>query len=316
MQQQQSDEAVEMLERIIEGLIEVSQVEETFIDAPSTDTRLLAKRQKNLTENTEAISDSLLAVMKETFKISNQQPGKLGEALEKMDRATDYFEQGSRREAVHMSRESTFDLNETIVDLMKSHQQMCSGSGSGQGDPRQQMQSLSESQQGLNQSTKKLMEQMAGQQRLSHTDAQRLAQLAAQQEMIRQGLEDVMDNVTEAQELLGDLDQIGEDMKEVEEELQQKTVDPRIVERQQQILSRLLDAQRSIRQQEMSPQRQSQTATLAQRRSPPPIPQDLLRTERSLEEDVLRGADDRYPSQYRRMVEEYFRALSRENRNP
>jgi hypothetical protein len=105
-------------------------------------------------------------------------------------------------------------------------------------------------------------------------------------------------------------------MESVEQELKDQKVDPRVLERQQEILSRLLDAQRSIRQREMSLERQSRTGTLASRSSPPPIPEELLRQERTLEEDVLRGANDRYPAQYRKLVEEYFRALSRENRTP
>jgi hypothetical protein len=88
------------------------------------------------------------------------------------------------------------------------------------------------------------------------------------------------------------------------------------MDRQEKILSRLLDAQRSVRQQEMSPERESRTGTLVERRPPPPLPEHLLRSERTLEEDVLRGADDRYPSQYRKLVEAYFRALSREGRTP
>jgi hypothetical protein len=143
-----------------------------------------------------------------------------------------------------------------------------------------------------------------------------MAQLAAQQDMIRQGLEELTQDLGDAEDLLGDMDNLAKDMAGVGEDLQNHTVDPRVVERQQQILSRLLDAQRSIRQQEMSPDRESRSATLAARQSPPPLPDDLLQRQRTLEEDVLRGANDHYPSQYRKLVEEYFRALSREDRTP
>jgi chromosome segregation ATPase len=148
------------------------------------------------------------------------------------------------------------------------------------------------------------------------TEAQRLQQMAAQQEMIRQGLEELQQNFDQAKDLLGDVDQLQREMEDAQKDLAEKHVDPRLMERQQKILSRLLDAQRSIRQQEMSPQRESKTATLAERQSPPPIPEELLKKDRTLEEDVLRGSDDRYPSQYRKLVEEYFRALSKETRNP
>jgi chromosome segregation ATPase len=175
---------------------------------------------------------------------------------------------------------------------------------------------LSESQQGLNEATQRMLQQLQGKGRLSRTDEQRLQQMAAQQEMIRQGLEGLQRDYAESKELLGDMDSLAEQMKEIERQLQQNNVDRPLLERQAQILSRMLDAQRSIRQQEMSPERESRTGTLAERQSPPPIPPQLLRRERSLEEDVLRGADDKYPAQFRKLVEEYFRALSRESRTP
>jgi hypothetical protein len=235
-----------------------------------------------------------------------------------MGRATDLFEQSIRMKAEHEARESTSDLNETIVMLMRSHQQMMSAQGqcSSGGDAMGKMQGLSQGQRSLNRSTRELLERLAGKERLSMTDEQRMAQLAAQQDMIRQGLEELTQDLGDAEDLLGDMDNLAKDMAGVGEDLQNHTVDPRVVERQQQILSRLLDAQRSIRQQEMSPDRESRSATLAARQSPPPLPDDLLQRQRTLEEDVLRGANDHYPSQYRKLVEEYFRALSREDRTP
>ncbi len=317
MQSNQAAKNIEMMERIIRGLIGVSGEQEGVV-ASRVESRDLAKKQFDLVEVTESLAESLQALAKETFAIQTEQQGQLDAALEKMDRATRLYEQGNRRLAVHQGRESAGELNETIVALMKSHSQMCQGQGQGQGSQQmmQQMQGLSEAQQQLNESTRQMMERMAGQQRLSRTEEQRMAQMAAQQEMIRQGLSEMMETFEEARELMGDLDKVGADMESVQEALQQKNLDRPLVERQEQILSRLLDAQRSIRQREMSPTRESKTGTLAQRRSPADLPEHLLERERSLEEDVLRGTDDRYPAQYRRLVEEYFRALSRETTTP
>jgi hypothetical protein len=143
-----------------------------------------------------------------------------------------------------------------------------------------------------------------------------MAQMAAQQEQIRKGLEEARQQFAEAKDLLGDMEKLAEEMKEAEKGLRDHQVDRHLQERQERILSRLLDAQRSVRQREMSPERQSRTGTLAARPSPPPIPPAMLERQRTLAEDVLRGASDRYPSQFRKLVEEYFRALSRENRAP
>ena len=96
-----------------------------------------------------------------------------------------------------------------------------------------------------------------------------MQQMAAQQEMIRQGLEGLQRDYAESKQLLGDMDSLTEQMKEIERQLQQNNVDRPLLDRQAQILSRMLDAQRAIRQQEMSPERESRAGTLAERQSPP-----------------------------------------------
>ncbi len=318
MEQQLTDDTIQKMEKIIRNLIDVSQDQEGLAAASDADSRLQAQRQFDLTGVTQALAESLEAVAKQSLAIKNTQQAKLGSAVQKMDRASQLFEQGNSQGAEFQGRESASDLNEAIVQLMKSHAQMCSGSSGGEKSKqmKDQLTGLSESQEQLNRATRQMLERLQGKGRLSMTEAQRLQQMAAQQEMIRQGLEELQQNFDQAKDLLGDVDQLKREMEDAQKDLAEKHVDPRLMERQQKILSRLLDAQRSIRQQEMSPQRESKTATLAERQSPPPIPEELLKKDRTLEEDVLRGSDDRYPSQYRKLVEEYFRALSKETRNP
>jgi hypothetical protein len=318
MQEQMTDNTIQRMEKIIRNLIDVSQDQELLTQDTGAESRLQAQRQFDLSGVTQALADSLDAVAKQSLAIKNTQQQKLGQALQKMDRASQLYEQGNSQGAEFQGRESASDLNEAIVALMKSHAQMCSGSSGGQKKQqmKEQLQGLSESQEQLNRATRQMLERLQGKGRLSMTEEQRLQQMAAQQEMIRKGLEEMQQNFDETKDLLGDVDQLQKEMEDVQKDLAEKHVDPRLMERQQKILSRLLDAQRSIRQQEMSPQRESKTATLAERRSPPPIPEELLKKDRTLEEDVLRGSDDRYPAQYRKLVEEYFRALSKETRHP
>jgi hypothetical protein len=315
IQSNKDDEAAKALQRVIEGLIDVSGAQEDLSQSPQQDPRDLAERQLSLTDVAGSLADSLEAVMKQSFTLETPQLRNLHSAINRMGRAVRAFEEERDQSARHEAGESVSDLNETIVELMRSHEEMCGGQGSGQ-SLSQKMQGLSQDQQGVNRSTREMMEKLAQGQRLSYSDEERLAQMAAQQERIREGLEEAQRDAKDAKHLLGDMDSLTKEMEEAQKELAQRNVDRPLVERQQRILSRLLDAQRSMRQQEMSPERESKTATLAARPSPPPLPENLLQHNRSLAEDVLRGSSDRYPSQYRRLVEDYFRALSKENRTP
>jgi hypothetical protein len=314
MQSGKEDQAAKALQRVIEGLIDVSGAQED-VARSTDDPRGLAERQLNLTDAAGTIADSLEAVMKQSFTLETPQLKNLHSAINRMGGAVRAFEEERDKAARHEASESVSDLNETIVQLMRSHEEMCGGMSGGQ-SLSEKMQGLGKEQQGVNRSTKEMLEKLAKGERLSYSDEERMAQIAAQQERVRQGLEQAQRDYKDSKTLMGDMQSLGKDMEDTQKQLAEHNVDRPLVQRQEQILGRLLDATRSIRQREMSPERESKTGTLAMRPSPPPLPENMLRRNRSLAEDVLRGSSDRYPSQYRRLVEEYFRALSKENSNP
>ena len=314
MQSGKEDQAAKALQRVIEGLIDVSGAQEDVARSPD-DPRNLAERQLNLTDAAGTLADSLEAVMKQSFTLETPQLKNLHSAINRMGGAVRAFEAERDKAARHEASESVSDLNETIVQLMRSHEEMCGGMSGGQ-SLSEKMQGLGKEQQGVNRSTKEMLERLAKGERLSYSEEERMAQIAAQQQRVREGLEQAQRDYKDSKNLMGDMPQLEKDMEEAQKELAQHNVDRELVQRQEQILGRLLDATRSIRQREMSPERESKTGTLAMRPSPPPLPENMLRRNRSLAEDVLRGSSDRYPSQYRRLVEEYFRALSKENNNP
>jgi hypothetical protein len=139
-----------------------------------------------------------------------------------------------------------------------------------------------------------------------------MMRLAARQEMIRQGLQEVQGSLQGSQQMLGDLESLIEEMEEVTEQMRERRADRRIIERQERILSRLLTAQRSIRQRDQSEERQSRTASDPGRLvSPPPVDEGESLAER-LQRAMLRGSQDPVPAEYRPLVEQYLRSLLRE----
>jgi hypothetical protein len=82
------------------------------------------------------------------------------------------------------------------------------------------------------------------------------------------------------------------------------------MQKQQRILSRMLDAQRSINRRDYDPERESRPGADVARRSPSEIPTDLLRETDRLRLDLLKAEADRYPAQYRAFIESYLRSLN------
>jgi hypothetical protein len=134
--------------------------------------------------------------------------------------------------------------------------------------------------------------------------------LAQEQARIREQLEQVQRNDEAERKLLGRLDQTQREMKEVEEIMRSGSGDALLEEKQTRILSRLLDAQRSVNRRDFDPERESRPGEDLTRTSPAELPPDLLRETDRLRLDLLKAEADRYPAQYRAFIEAYLRSLN------
>jgi hypothetical protein len=253
--------------------------------------------------------DSLLALGKETPVISMGQARMMGEALRKMAEAVRHFEMGRRRPAEVYARESAESLDATVAGLLNTCNSMSMSSCPNPSSSCQnQLQGLAQQQSQLNRQTQGLLGQ-AQSQRLSASQGEELMRLAARQEMIRRGLEEVSQELGDQRNILGRLDDLVEEMEEATREMRRRDARERIMKRQERILSRLLTAQRSIRREDQREERISRPGRPSPQRTPPPP----LRTQRTLRDallrGILRGGQDPIPAEYRRLVEEYWKAL-------
>lgn len=309
---QKKREQQERMMAVIQDLVDVSSAQEELVaQADATDDGEMAARQQVIAEGVVRAGVQLEALGRRTLFVTPEQGSKLTTALNKMKNATRSFTSGQRNMALRDSRESTGDLNETIVQLMQAQQSMCNmPSPSGSAESMQKMQSLSQQQQNLNGQSQSMQSQGSSP-RMTAGQKEAMERLAAQQEMIKKGLDEVAGELKGRRDVLGRMDQLSKEMAEVAEQLRKSGVDQKLTERQQKILSRLLDAQRSIRKRDDDNQREARTAEqLFRPGSPPPLNPNLLNGADRLRSDILKGQNDNYPSQYRGLVEQYFRALS------
>jgi hypothetical protein len=146
--------------------------------------------------------------------------------------------------------------------------------------------------------------------RLSSGDQQQMERYAQEQRRLREQLEQIQKDDETRRELLGRLDQAKREMKEVEERLESGTAGGDLEEKQNRILSRLLDASRSVHRRDYDPQRESRAGEDVVRGSAPELPPELLRENDRLRLDLLKAEADRYPAQYRAFIEAYLRRLN------
>lgn len=311
MSQELTAELSEKLTRIQNDLLSVSKSQEEVLFSPSeTPSEELAERQENLANAAKRAADGLFEISKETMFVTPQLGRMIGAAIEQLEQAKQNFAAGDRGSGMERGKQSQVAVNQTILALMQQNQSMCQNPGSsGMSQSMAQMQQLGQQQQQLNMDTRSLAQQL--QQRLREGGGQELSRLAARQEMIKKGLEEVQGQLGERSDVLGRLDQLAEEMGDLVQKMKDEGVPEEVLRRQEKILSRLLDAQKSVRKEDYSRRRRSETGPdYVNRPSPGPIPPGLLTGQARLQSDILRGAADPYPTEYRRLVEQYFRALT------
>jgi DNA repair exonuclease SbcCD ATPase subunit len=165
-------------------------------------------------------------------------------------------------------------------------------------------------QQQLNERSRELTQRLSEQMRIGAGDRAELRRLADEQARLRQELGDIQREDEQRRQLLGRLDQARKEMEQVEEQLRSGEPGADLEERQNHILSRMLDAQRSINRRDFDPQREARRGEDVARSSPPPLPAAMLRDDERLRLDLMKADADRYPAQYRALVERYLQRLN------
>jgi hypothetical protein len=109
--------------------------------------------------------------------------------------------------------------------------------------------------------------------------------------------------------MLGDLRKIAEEMREVQTDLAQGEISPETIEKQQRILSRLLDSQRSMQERDFEKRRMSETGSSVVKKSPVPIDFSTQEGKSRLRRDLLRALEEGYARDYQELIRKYFEAL-------
>lgn len=269
-----------------------------------------AQRQVELSEGLRVVSDSLQNIARDIPQMTRAVQQEAGDALRAMNESTTNLAERSSREAVGQQKSSMMHLNELALLLSDLLAQMQGGQGQGGGMSMQQMlqqlQNMAGQQQQLNQQIQQMLNETQGQ-RLSQDLQQRMRQMAAQQDALRRQLKDMSRNRDFANKALGDLNKIAQEMEESIQEMQGQQVNRRTVQRQQRILTRLLNAAKSMNERGQEKRREGSEAEEFTPRNPgelPPAEQaDQLRRA------LLRALESGYAPDYEELIKRYFELL-------
>ena len=312
---------------LLENVVRSSHAEEALMQEISTmkkdDPTVSQKisRQKEISDNFAMVEDSLR-------KMANRQPmikNFVFNELQVIDQQTESAMQDILElrfaNATHKQQNAMMSMNNLALMLAESLNEMesqmegsssssCSkpGKSKGQQGKPKQMKDMKDLQNQLGEQLKKLQQQMQQQQQDGTPMpemSEELARMAAQQELIREGMQEILEEMKK-NGMLGDdgINEIMKDMEKLEEDLVNKRITNQTIKRQKDIMSRMLKAENAQQEREKEEKRKSD-----EYKGPEKTHNiDEMRYEESIkkQQDFLRTNPIEYQPFYKEKINEYF----------
>jgi len=317
-QKETVSEMAQKLEKLMQNILYLSseeenlgtEVEKTYRNSPRL--KDLAARQQVLQDQLQSITNQMMQLSKETFAITPEIGRGIGKANYGMQEAKEKLTEKNTSQAKESQNLAMQGLNDAAVGLFNSIENMKrSGSASGVEQFMQMMQQMAGQQQSLNQQGLQLaIGKMA-----AAAQQQMMQQMMKSQKGIRKSLEQLMNEMRQSSgNKLGDLSGIARDMDEVIKDLQKNQYNQKTQDRQQKILSRMLDSQVSMTQRGKKDERQSSSAELELTYSGPGgLPTDLGQRENLTLKALNSSMRAGYSKEHQNMIKRYFNFLSSSN---
>lgn len=313
MQMEMDMQNIESLRQIIHGLVKLSFDQEaimkSFADLNQSDPRfnVLAQQQLKLKDDAKVLEDSLLALGKrDPFmgSIVTKEVGELNNHLEKTIEAN----HERRRPVAASEMQFTMTAINNLALMLDDHfdmmmQMMANAQPSmGKSKNKGKKPSLSQLQQQLNQK----IQDLKGSGKSGREMSEQLAEMAAEQERIRKALEEMQEKMGEEGKMPGG-DLPGK-MEQTEMDLVNKQLTEQLIKRQQDILTRLLQAEKSMREQDLDDERKGETAKDYNKEIPKAFEEYLRLKEKEVE--LLKTVPPKLYPYYKKEVSEYFKRMN------
>ena len=313
MRQNQQRQILNAMRRSMRDLLDLSRREEAL----KNESEGLEPNSRRFRDNEEAqmdvmrdlgmVAEQLAALSQKTFGVTPEMGKSIGDALRNMNDAMRSLSQRNRAAASQQQTDAMGSLNEAAQRVGDSMNAMQQGGGQGMGMAglMQRLQRLSSQQGGINNASRNLGA-------MTPAQAAEMSRLAGEQGMVRKSLEQLAREAAAAgdlKKLMGDLNQAAREMMEVQTDLTTGNFNPETVRKEDRILSRLLDAQRSTRERDYEKKRTSSAGNDILRESPPSIDLTTIEGRNRLRRDMQKALREGYAREYEDLIKRYFEIL-------
>ncbi len=287
-QNQQEEEAentidIQQLRELLKNLVNSSFAQEKVMeDLKTTSTTdpnyiALAQKQKDIKDNLKTAEDSLYALSRRIPQIQSTVNREISGINDHIDQALQNLGDRHTPEATSNQQYAMTSMNNLALMLSEALQQLqdaMKNGKSGKGKSKQQsLAALAKMQEQLNKNMQKAREQMQQQQQggsgqkgqgkqgqpgQNGSMSEQLAKMAREQQIIREMLQQInQEQNKDGRNGLGNLDKISQQMEQNERDLVNRRITDEALKRQQQIQTRLLEADKAEQQREQDEKRES-----------------------------------------------------------
>jgi hypothetical protein len=295
-------------ERLIDAFYDVKQVDPRFVE--------LSQEQLKLKDDAEIVKDSLLALSERVAQLSTAITREVAEVNRNIDAALTNLRDRNRNKALSNQQFAMASINELalLLDVLLQQMQEAMASSMGKGKPKDGKGNSLPNMKQLQEQISQQIQDLDGTGQKGRKLSEQLAKTAAQQEMLRDKMNELRNALKgqpggqEAGESLDDAIKL---MEQNEQDLVNKRINQQLMNRQQDIMTRMLDAENAMEEQDFDDEREANSAKDTQRNLPKAF-EDYLR-EREKELELLKTVPIGLNPFYKKEVNSYFRRLSTDN---
>jgi DNA repair exonuclease SbcCD ATPase subunit len=325
LNQQQMQVNMAALEYILYSLINLSTNQEELTketeNLPPRSQSFVdkARKERNIASQFSMLSDSLFKVSSEIPSFSNQINKKKAEVEGELSRAVEMLAERDKSNSTFAQRQSLGGINElssmiaSLMDQLQNQQNSGSGGSMSMQQFMEQLKKMSGQQQKLNQEIQNMINDIQGN-RLTRDQMDRLNQMSKQQNQIRKQLKELQrrGGLESGDRVLSELERMSEQMEDAINDIRGGQLDRQLMQRQQNILSRMLSAEDAVQERGKEERREATTAEEAQRAVPPDVTlEELQQKFRKMLNDPDRT---KYTDDYQRLIEQYFELLKKQGK--
>lgn len=278
---EQLGEDVHIIRILLENVVRSSHEEEALMasiskmkkDDPSLSDKI--SRQKEIVDNFAMVEDSLRKMAMRQSEIKNFVFNELQQIDQQLTLAMKEMNESSLSSAVSRQQRAMMSMNNLALMLSESlnnmNESMMESSGSCSkpknskkpSKGKQSMKNMKDLQEQLGKQLEQMRKEMQQQQKdgkpLPQSMSEEFARMAAEQEMLRESMKQMLDEMKK-NGMLGDdgLKEIMQDMEKLEEDLVNKRITNQTINRNKEIISRMLKAQNAQEEREKEEKRKSE----------------------------------------------------------